>query len=269
MLNTYSLSPTDVTEAGPHSSIWLYKPSPLRNPRLRLYCFPYAGGNAGIFNSWLELLYNGVEINAISLPGRWSRENEQAITCMHTICLEVADAIRSDADIEYAFFGHSMGGILAYQVAQELRNQGTMLPDHLFVSGCQAPHANSDSYKRKRVSEMDEDELFTYISKLAGTPSELLNEESMRERIASTMLPDLTAIDNWRYVECKPLPIPITVFTGSHDPVVNVDRAREWKRHTTSDFNFNLITGDHFFINKEKTKLLRMINRTLECENLV
>ena len=268
MLNSLSLYVADALTTYNHSSVWLHKPMPLRNPRVRLYCFPYAGGNASIFNSWTQISRE-VEISAISLPGRWLRQSEDAISCMQTICLELADAIRDDSDVPYAFFGHSMGGILAYLVAQELRTHGAMLPDHIFVSGCQAPHTVSKFSSRKRVDEMHPDELFGYISLLAGTPLELLADEFMRERIASAIVPDLIAIDNWCYVESKPLPKSITVFAGCRDPVVKANLAREWRRHTSCDFSFYLLNGDHFFINDEEVKILQIIKRILEVENLL
>jgi medium-chain acyl-[acyl-carrier-protein] hydrolase len=102
---------------------------------------PYAGGNASIFNKWPDSFGVDVEVCAISLPGRWQRLNEPSVAIMGTLTLEIADAVRAESKTPL-FFGHSMGAILSFEVGRQLRKQGAMLPDHLFVSGAQAPHTD-------------------------------------------------------------------------------------------------------------------------------
>ncbi len=252
-------------------SPWLHVFNISKQPKIRLYCFPYAGGNAGIFSRWADSFGSDVEICAISLPGRWKRLNEPSIANMNTLSLEIADAVRAESKTPFAFFGHSMGAILSFEVSRLLRKQGAMLPDHLFVSGAQAPHTlnEADANRRKKVVHMNDDEFLGYLQLLSGTPGELLQNPEMRAHVLKTMLPDLQAIDGWQYKPAKPFNQNISVFVGTDDPVIDIDSARAWEQHTLNQCELNIISGDHFFIHTQKELLTHKIKRILEIEALI
>jgi medium-chain acyl-[acyl-carrier-protein] hydrolase len=246
---------------------WLHRPKPRKDAKMRIYCFPYAGGNAGVFNDWPENFGDSIEVVAIAFPGRWLRSEENSISCMWQLTKEISDAMEAEMGLDYMFFGHSMGGLLSYQVAQSLSEAGHMLPKHLFVSACEAPRKTYEKKKRVRVDELDEAGLLEHIQKLAGTPREFLQDELMKKRIFASMIPDLTAIDNWEYEESQPLPIDITAFAGKQDDFVNVDGVRDWAQCTTHGFNINLLTGGHFYINeKGRHSVFNTIKRTIELD---
>jgi len=248
-------------------SPWFYTNKPNPAAKLRVFCFPYAGGNAAIFNEWYNKLDIDIEVVSISFPGRWLRSEEQSVSCMWQLTNEITDAIQQHNQKDFIFFGHSMGGILSYQVAQELFKRGAMLPNHIFVSACEAPHCAALRTKRKRVDQCNETDLLEHIQSLAGTPEEFLKDESMKQRIFQSMIPDLVAIDNWVYEPLEPLGISLTAFAGKQDHFVSIKGVREWQKYTTKDFNFNILTGGHFFINeKENKRIFNTINRTLQLD---
>jgi len=252
-------------------SPWLHTFKTCKQAKIKLYCFAYAGGNANIFSKWPNVFGDDVEVCAISLPGRWERMNEPSITCMNNLCWEIANAVLAESKIPFVFFGHSMGAILLFEVARQLRKQGAMTPEHLFVSGAQAPHTlNEPSVnRRKKICDMDDDELMGYLQLLSGTPSELLQDREMREYVIKIMTPDLQAIDGWQYRQTKPLTQNISVFVGDKDPVIDLAAARAWKQHTLNNCELNVIVGDHFFIHSQFNLLTSKIKRILELETLI
>ncbi|MEY4589704.1 MAG: hypothetical protein RL497_1780 [Pseudomonadota bacterium] len=269
----HALQNTFNTAKTTQSSPWLYPFSQTesKHSKIRLYCFPYAGGNANVFAKWPAALGNLIDVCAIALPGRWQRQQEPSIACIYTLAWEIATALRDQPPKPFVFLGHSMGALLAFEVIQELRRQGAMLPEHLFVSGAQAPHTLNEAgaNRRKKVSDMDAQEFFNYLHILSGTPEALLKDPQMREYIMLSMRPDLQAIDDWHYKPTKPLQQNISVFVGADDPVVDISAAKSWRQHTAHQCDTSIIPGDHFFINTHTSLMAGKIKRILELENII
>lgn len=119
---------------------WFRCPQPRANASHRLYCFPYAGGGSSIFNQWPKQFLEHVEIRILQLPGRESRFQESPYTCMARLIDDLCTALINHLDIPFSLFGHSMGALICFELARELRRQGGTLPSHLFVAGERAPH---------------------------------------------------------------------------------------------------------------------------------
>ena len=243
-------------------SRWFYVPSPKQQPRLRLFCFPYAGGRPSVFRGWPERLPNGVELCAITLPGRGSRDHEAPESDIFSIASELADAIGQRSDARFAFFGHSMGALLAYEVARELRARGQALPVHLFLSARCAAHCVAP--RTTPVDAMSNDDLVEHLTALGGTPREILNDSRVMNIIMPMIRADFRALDRWRYRRQRPLRIPISALAGRGDATVDVDSVREWRQHTESEFRFYILEGAHFFLHSEEPALLNLIVRTLQ-----
>ncbi|WRH68385.1 MAG: thioesterase domain-containing protein [Planktothrix sp. GU0601_MAG3] len=123
----------------PTANSWVTYPKPNPQAKLRLFCFHYAGGGAVIFRSWADSLPSTVEVCPIELPGRSSRLRETPFTQMEPLIQTLAPAIFPHLNKPFAFFGHSMGGLVSFELAQLLRKEYNQSPLHLFVSGCRAP----------------------------------------------------------------------------------------------------------------------------------
>lgn len=256
--------PCPVSGGGDEASPWFYVPSRKAQPRLRLFCFPYAGGRPGIFRSWSDRLPHSVELCAITLPGRSVRDHEVPQSDIFSLAGELADAIGQRSDARFAFFGHSMGALLAYEVARELRARGYALPVHMFLSARGAVHCVAP--RTTPVDAMSNDELIEHLTALGGTPQEILNDP----RVMSIMMPmiraDFRALDRWKYRPQKPLRIPISALAGRDDATVDVASVREWRQHTESEFCFYVLDGAHFFLHSEEPMLLDIIVRTLSAD---
>src|SRR5215213_1931004 len=123
MTSTYTATP------------WFMSQRPNPRARLRLFCFPYAGGGAAIYRLWPQNLPSEVEVCGAHLPGRGTRLREQPFTGLDALVDAAAEAIAPSLDKPFALFGHSMGAMISFELARRLCDQGRPQPTHLFVSG--------------------------------------------------------------------------------------------------------------------------------------
>jgi medium-chain acyl-[acyl-carrier-protein] hydrolase len=155
----------------PVASRWISRFKPQPQSRLRLFCFPYAGGGATIFRSWPDELASSVEVCAIQLPGRGARMTEKPFIRMSALVSALTDALLPLFDKPFAFFGHSMGAWICFELARRLQREHAIEPLHLFVSGAGAPHVPS---RELPLHALPEDEFIEALGGLNGTPKELL-----------------------------------------------------------------------------------------------
>lgn len=237
----------------------------LRNPNpeatLRLFCFPYAGGGAFIYRSWAEGLPGTVEVCPVQLPGRENRLSETPFRRLSNLADTIATAIIKYTDKPFAFFGHSMGAKLAFEVARRLRREGNCQPAHLFVSGSSAPHLpESDRafYKLPKPLFINE------LRRLNGTPKEVLDHPELMDLVIPMLRADFEVVQTYAYTEDLPLGCPITAFGGLEDEEVPRSQLVGWGEHTTAPFTVRMFPGDHFFLNRKSSLLLPMLARELQ-----
>jgi len=222
---------------------------PQANPRadIRLFIFPYAGGGPAAFNKWSSAFPERVEAWIAHYPGRGSRFQEPALTSVNTLTEQLSQVIRVLLNKPFAFFGHSFGGLVAFELAKSLQRRTLLQPQILFVSGCGAPHLSdphppmhgySDSAFIKSLQEMN------------GVPSDVLNHPELLQLLLPALRADFEAFETYAHVpEDAPLHCPIVAFGGMHDPRLSRERVEAWAQHTDSGFESHYFPGDHFFIN--------------------
>jgi medium-chain acyl-[acyl-carrier-protein] hydrolase len=217
--------------------------------RLRLYTFHHAGGSASSY-LWREYFGDDVEICAIELPGREGRLLEAPFTSMSTAAGSLAAEIRSTVDLPYAFFGHGMGALVAYDVARRLRDAG-IPPGHLFLSAYRAPQLPN----REPDSALSNECLFTV--------GEVALDGEMRDLYRPVVGADFTLCGTYRYTPAAPLPCPITVFGGRDDHVVSEFELRAWRAHTSREFTVKLFPGGHFYLRDAERAVTEHIRSAL------
>jgi surfactin synthase thioesterase subunit len=228
-----------------------------RPGRLRLYCFPHGGGSAAEYLAWGRDL-PGLEVCAIQLPGRGSRMREQSFTGMADLVAAVADKIPFGSHGSFAFFGHSFGAVVAYEVSRLLRDRGRSLPEHLVVSGYPAPSRRRVPV-RQPVHRLPDDELIDEVARRhGGFPPEVLADARMRSMLTGSLRADYQVLETYRWREDEPLPIPMTVLGGRQDSVT-VDELYAWQRHSTEPITVRLIPGGHFFLREQPAATHRAI----------
>ena len=209
---------------------WLIR-GPARPGRPRLFCFPHGGGAAAEFVRWARLLPN-VEISGVQLPGRGSRLAEPLLTRMDELVAELVDVMPTGAP--YAMFGHSLGALVAYEVARELRRAGRRLPDQLIVSGFPAP---SMPRTEPPIHQLPDDDLLNEVARRhGGLASAILADPERKTRVARYIRADYQIVETYEWRADAPLPVPLTVFGGSED-TIGVDALRAWRRHVTGEIS--------------------------------
>ncbi|MEO6525875.1 MAG: alpha/beta fold hydrolase [Gemmatimonadaceae bacterium] len=240
--------------------MWVTRVDKNADARLRLVCFPYAGSGAWAFRRWGELS-PVVEVCAIELPGRGTRMAEPPVRSAAALVPLIARGLEAHLDLPFAFFGHSMGAMLAFEVARHLRRESRVAPLHLFVSGREAPQLADDG---PRYHGLPDDELTAVLRELNGTPAEVLDNADLMRLMLPVVRADLEVSETYRYAIDAPLDCPITAFGGRRDASVRSTHLDAWREQTTAVFALRLFEGDHFFLHQAAAPLLRALAHDLE-----
>jgi medium-chain acyl-[acyl-carrier-protein] hydrolase len=239
---------------------WLTSLRPNPQSRVRLICFPYAGGSAAIFKAWPTYLPASVEVCPVLLPGRGRRMREMSHTRVATIVTHLAPAIETYSDKPFAFFGHSMGALIGFELARQLRRVGAPEPTHLFASGCPAPQMPAS---RPLTYSLPEAEFLEKVRSLNGTPPEVLAHPELMQLILPLLRADFEAVGKYKLVPEPPFACHISVYGGLQDTEVSREQLEAWRQHTVSNFVLRMFDGDHFFLHQNEPLLLRVLGREL------
>jgi len=226
-------------------------------PSVRLACVPYAGGGASAFRAWSELLPDEVEVVPVQLPGRENRLREPPFEILSELVAALAAALEADYDgTPIAFFGHSMGALVSYEVARLLRRRGKLQPICLFVSGHRAPHLSRSG---REIHELPDADLVAELSRYGGIPGQVLAQPEFLRLLLPALRADLRMSGTYTYADDAPLGCPISALAGVSDPLMTAAEVQAWRRHTSADFRLHMIPGDHFFLNTARAELVRTI----------
>jgi medium-chain acyl-[acyl-carrier-protein] hydrolase len=236
-------------------STWFPVPRKRTNPTARLFCFPYAGGSSSdaIFREWANALPDDVELAVLEMPGRARRMAEPFETSLFRLVERLLPVFASCTDRPFAFFGHSLGAIVAYELARALSAAKMPCPSLLMVSAKQAPHK---PYTR-RLFDLPRDQFILALRELNGTPDEVLQNEELLDIVVSVLRNDLEMAFKYRFVGAPLRGIPIHAFGGKDDPHVEIESILAWDSHTDLPFRSEIHPGGHFYIQQESKDAVR------------
>ncbi|MER6996181.1 alpha/beta fold hydrolase [Streptomyces sp. NPDC000410] len=239
--------------------LWLRNFHPAPGASVRLVCLPHAGGSAAYYFPMARALAPDIDVLAVQYPGRQDRHTEPLITDINVLADRIADRItvRSAAsrdDRPLALFGHSMGSLVAFEVADRLQSRGVELTA-LIVSGRRAPHLHSE----EDVHACTDDDLVALLEELGGTASGLLADDELRQMILPTVRGDYRAVATYRRDTPAKLTCPVLAVVGDNDPRARVDDVRGWADHTTAGFDLKVLPGGHFYLEREQAAVLAAI----------
>jgi surfactin synthase thioesterase subunit len=239
------------------SDAWIRRWAPASSqPDVRLLCFPFAGGSASLFRDWRLPEHLAAEVWAVQLPGRENRIDEEPFHRMEPLVEALAANLAGRLDRPYAFFGHSMGAIVAFELTRTLRRQGSPLPAHLFLSAHRAPHLPP---RHPPISGLPEDEFLARLPAATGGSAAWTAEPELVALLAPMMRADIELCDRYEYREEAPLDVPITCFAAEDDDVMSVPSVAEWAGHTSAPFRLSLHDGDHMFVRDRGVELLEQV----------
>lgn len=237
-------------------------PRPDVDCRLRLFCFPHAGGGATTFQPWVGEVSPAVELCAVQLPGRETRLGEAHPGSLRNLVSQLSTELQPLFDVPFAFFGHSMGALVAFELTRQLRRRGQPMPMRLLVSGRPAPHI---SHGAPSIRSLPDIEFIREVSrKYNGIPRAVLDEPELLALVTPVLRADIAMVEMYAFVQEDPLGVPISVFCGIDDTSVDFEELDAWRQHTSMSFRLELLPGDHFFPHTSREMLLASIGRDLE-----
>lgn len=242
------------------TNLWFSCPRPNPQARLRLFCFPYAGGTSAIYRAWPEGLPASVEVLTAQLPGRVHRLKEPPFSNLISLVEAIAAAIPPYLDKPFAFFGHSMGALISFELARHLRRTRQLEPVQLFLSGRSASQLPPNT---PSLHDLPEPEFIKELRALNGTPAEVLEHPELMHLMTPLLRADFSVVGTYKYEPESPLNCPITAFGGLEDRKVSRDRLDQWREQTSGAFTLRMLPGDHFFINSGRSLLLRLLSQDL------
>ncbi|HEX7317786.1 MAG TPA: alpha/beta fold hydrolase [Pyrinomonadaceae bacterium] len=230
------------------------------NASVRLFCFPYAGGGAQIYKNWQEGFPPSIEVCPVQLPGRGERVSEPRFSQIKPLVEAIAEALLPFFDRPFAFFGHSMGAAISYELAQLLRREKASTPIHLFVSGHSAPHLMN---RQVITYDLPDDEFVKELRILKGTPEEVFEHPELMALMIPLLRADFEVSETYVGSNQPPLDCPITAFGGVEDQDVPPEKIEGWGAHTNGPFLSHILPGGHFFIHTEQPAIVRAVVRDL------
>lgn len=237
-------------------NLWVTCPRPRPLASIRLFCFPYAGGGASIYRAWGDAFPSPVEVRPLQLPGHENRLSEAPVKNIRVLIETLAIQITSFLDRPFAFFGHSMGALLCFELTHYLYQQWGLLPQFLFVSAYRAPHLED---RHPPTYQMPDQLFLEHIAQFNGTPTQVLENAELMQFFLPTLRADFALCETYQYPSHTSLPCPLAAFGGLKDENVLAEDLRAWEIHTQSTFGLHLFPGNHFFIHTDTSHLIEAI----------
>jgi pyochelin biosynthetic protein PchC len=251
----------EATEIQEEASAWFRSRYPVDVPRLRIICFPPASGSASFFREWTSFLPRELEVVATQYPGRGDRFDEPSVTSLHHLGDRIVAALPALLDVPYVLFGHSLGALVAYEVAVRLESMQARRPVKLVVSSCAAP---SGKHIVRELSKVDDDEFLKGLQDMVGEAVAIPTDPELRSMILPAARADMMMAETYRPSTGVKLPIPVSVIVGDADPELDYAQACLWSEHTTSHFDIRTFPGGHFYLASQEKELLATIQDLLE-----
>ncbi|MFI7322847.1 thioesterase II family protein [Streptomyces venezuelae] len=249
--------------ADPMVDRWL---SGTRDPRARtrLIAFPHAGGACGAYRQWQAWTDPGLEVRAVRYPGRAGRFTEPPYTRCEPLARDIAACLQMVADLPLVLFGHSMGALVAFEVAVELERTYGIRPAHLIVSGAPAPHLPSVTPGMR--SDAGDAELVEAMRALGGSSEDVLNEPDLVALLLPAMRADLAIGESYRPRARTRVAAPLTAMSGVDDGDATPDAVQEWQAYTEGTFRRRSFPGGHFYLHDEQARQVFDRVREQACE---
>lgn len=237
---------------------WLAVPRPNPQARLRLFCFPYSGASASVYYRWADGLPAALEVCPVQLPGRGTRLSEPPFGRLDDMVPLAAEALVPYLDRPFALFGHSMGALLAFEVARYLRRHHRVAPARLVVSGHSGPQLPD---RNPPLHGLPEPEFRERLRELNGTPPEVLEHPELMQLLIPILRADFAASETYVYRAEEPLDCAIGAYGGLADLHVSRAELEAWREQTTGPFSLRMLPGDHFYLNTQQALLLQSLAR--------
>lgn len=239
---------------------WFKVYNSCKHPKLRLFCFPYAGGSAQIFSEWAASLPESIDLFAVQAPGRGNRFLEKPIACLNTKVKILHAEILPFINTPYMFIGHSNGALLAFELARELQKSGNDNLKHMVVSAKRAPHLID---RTKAIHNLEQKQFLEKLKEYNFTPNEVLDNQELMDLFSPMLRADFSLSETHLFDKSIHLHSNTSLFWGNQDKDVTLNDILAWKDLINGEINLVEFNDGHFFIIKHKKMFLNEINRLI------
>lgn len=282
-----NMKSTETNQEWVKETRWIAYRKIQKEPRVKLFCFPYGGGGASIYRDWQQYLPNEIEVCPIQLPGRETRIDEKPITDIFELVELLSEQLKQELNVPYAFLGHSFGSLIAFELTRKIRRSGLPMPIHLFLSAFHDPKIPTKSLDRL-LNQLEAINLYfgdidnsasiekleiEQLRKLSAIFNENglmgYNDYHLDKEILKILLPiftgDMSIVKSYSFYEEELLDVPLTVFAGKKDGWVDYEEHLSWKEHTTNSCEVIDFDSGHMYIRESEyqTRILNKIMSTL------
>ncbi|CAK9888528.1 MULTISPECIES: thioesterase II family protein [Pseudomonas] len=234
---------------------------------LTLLCLPYSGASAMVYSRWRRKLPAWLSVRPVELPGRGARLGEPLLTDMQVLARQLASEQRLAASQPYALLGHSLGALLAFELAHELQALGCPPPVALFACGTAAPTRREDYDGGKWREPKSDAVLIDELRTLQGTPEEVLANQELMSLTLPVLRADFLLCGRYVYRQRAPLRCPVHVLGGEDDKASEA-QLLAWRHESVGDFSLEIFPGGHFFIHEHEERVLGVLSAALEPHRL-
>jgi medium-chain acyl-[acyl-carrier-protein] hydrolase len=234
--------------------------SPPPEPGIRLFCFPHAGAGSLAYQEWSRLLPSPIQVLPVLPPGRETRFGEPPYTRIEPYIEDLATALAPQLRAPYALFGHSLGALVAFELARRVRTSRLTAPVHLFVSGRIAPQLTEH---RRVLHQLPAGDLAREVTALGGVPRQVDLSDQRLGYLLAALRADLTVNETYAFRTEPVLGTAVTALGGTADPRVNEGELAAWRAQTSGPFTFRTYRGGHFYVTEHRRALLSLVARTL------
>lgn len=224
-------------------------------PLLRLFCFPPAGAGATFFHSWKHLVPRQIAVEPLELPGRGARFREPLVRNVADLASDLALTIEAADDVPCAFFGHSFGALLAFEVATRLREPARR-PLVIFLSACPAPHRIPERQKLHRLPDQD---LVHVLERLNGTARDLLASTEFMSLLLPILRADLEAFECYDVGSGHISEINLVLMCGTRDNEISLMEMKSWQAYFDRACVLQPLPGDHFYLTENPSAIINSI----------
>lgn len=231
--------------------------------RIKLICIPFAGGSASAYYKWSQHLQDDIELVPLELAGHMMRLEEELYQNMDEAADDLVSMIEKKVEnTDYVLYGHSMGGLLAFEVVRKLALTGKKLPEHLIISGSNPPHVKR---KHRQIAKAPLEVLKEEILKLGGTPLEIFDNPEYSEIFVPMIRADYRLLEEYEYIPSSvALQCPLSIFWSDEDGRIDVEQISSWKDYGKCGYHEYKFKGNHFFIFDSVDEVTSMVNYIIQ-----
>lgn len=243
---------------------YIWKRNFVTAPIHKLICIPYAGTGASCFGRWQKIIGDKAEILPIQLPGRENRMDEQAKTDFSVVVDEISTAVLPFIEnCDFSIFGHSLGGILTYEVAKHLISEHGLYPRWCFISASNI----YQEHEKKYLSQLDDESFIEEIKKIGGVDDSVLSIPNMKKYFLNVVKNDFKLLDDHHLKGEKQLPVPIRTYFGTMDKLISPEQVATWKEYTSEHYSTKQYEGNHFFLTEYAGEICEDILEILKLDH--